>query len=277
MSTSKPSRRLIIRWATLKGLTAIILFLIFTALIEYAIVLYAINLGVKDSSLLQWTGQFPSTDWTFTITISPIFHLVPTAVIITLACVWAYMTKHLAIKPYEERKRKSGATSKQAKTAKKFFGKIKSGLLSVKSIAYVWQKIHFARATIKGALTVLLVFLAFILLFSLLAYPQLVYRTVANAYKTNSSLLNFVKGTAEALAPIGGVFSAVNNALLAAAPSFRNFVLGIGTIIKPLTGLDNASKYLIFQNAAAWIVALLTLLYGEVIRKSYQYKRKRIK
>ena len=98
---------------------------------------------------------------------------------------------------------------------------------------------------------------------------------MANAYKTNQSLLNFVKGTAETLAPIGGVFSAVNNALLAAAPSFRNFVLALGAIIKPLTELDNASKYLFFQNAAAWIVALSALIYGEVIRKSYRYKRKR--
>ncbi len=275
MATSKPSKRLIIHWATLKGLAAIILFLLFTALIEYTTVLYATSLGVKDPSLLQWTGQFPSTDWTFTIALSPLFHLVPITVIITLACVWTYLTKHLAIKPYGERKGKGGTPFKQVKKAGKFFGKIKSGLLRVKSIAYIWQKIHFARATIKSALTVILVFLAFVLLFSLFAYPQLIYQTVANAYKTNQSLLNFVKGTAETLAPIGGVFSAVNNALLAAAPSFRNFVLALGAIIKPLTELDNASKYLVFQNAAAWIVALSALIYGEVIRKSYRYKRKR--
>ena len=275
MATSKPSKRLIIRWATLKGLTAIILFLFSIALTEYVVVLYAMSIGVKDPSVLQWTGRFESIDWTLTIALSPLFHLVPIAVMITIACVWAYLTKHLAIKPYGERKGKGGTPSKQAKKAGKFFGKIKSGLLRVKSIAYIWQKIHFARATIKGALTVLLAFLAFILLFSLLAYPQLIYQTVANAYKTNPSLLNFIKGTAEALAPIGGIFSGVNNALLAAAPNFRNFVLALGAIIKPLTELDNASKYLVFQNAAAWIVALSALLYGEVIRKSYRYKRKR--
>jgi len=275
LATSKPSKRLIIRWATLKGLTAIILFLFSIALTEYVVVLYAMSIGVKDPSVLQWTGRFESIDWTLTIALSPLFHLVPIAVMITIACVWAYLTKHLAIKPYGERKGKGGTPSKQAKKAGKFFGKIKSGLLRVKSIAYIWQKIHFARATIKSALTVILVFLAFVLLFSLFAYPQLIYQTVANAYKTNQSLLNFVKGTAEALAPIGGIFSGVNNALLAAAPSFRNFVLALGAIIKPLTELDNASKYLFFQNAAAWIVALSALIYGEVIRKSYRYKRKR--
>jgi hypothetical protein len=52
-------------------------------------------------------------------------------------------------------------------------------------------------------------------------------------------------------------------------------VLSIGSIIKPLTELDSASKYLVFQNAAAWIVATSALFYGEFIRKGYRYKRKR--
>jgi hypothetical protein len=275
LSTSKPSKRLIIRWTALEGLTAILLFLVLTALIEYIIVIYAISLGVKDLAILRWTGQLPPTNQTFTIVISPLFHLVPIAVMVTLACVWTYLTKHLAIKTYDERRRKYGTTSKQAKKAKKFFDKIKSPLLSVKSIAYFWQKIHSTQATLKGALSVILIFLVFVLLFSLFTYPKLIHETIANAYKTNPSLLNFIKGTTKAFTSFGDFFSAINNALLATAPSFRNFALGFGAIIKPLSTLDNASKYLVFQNAAVWIVALSALLYGEVIQKSYRYKRRR--
>lgn len=261
----------------MKGLAAIILFLIIATLIEYVVVLYAINLGVKDTTLLQWSAQFPGTDWILTIAISPLFHLVPIAVIITLLSSWTYLTRHVAVKPHEAWKGKTGPVTKRARESrlKKFAGKIKSGLLRVKSIAYLWQKIHFARATAKGALTVLLAFATFILIVSFLAYPKLIYQTISSAYQNNPSLLNFVKGTAEALAPIGGIFSGINNALLSAAPGFRDFALDLGTIIKPLADLDNVGKYLFFQNVAAWISALTALFYGEYVRKTRQYRKSR--
>ncbi|MEM3696819.1 MAG: hypothetical protein QXQ94_04850 [Candidatus Bathyarchaeia archaeon] len=271
MATKKTQKRLMIRWTTLKGLTAIILFLIIAALIEYAIVLYAINLGVNETPL-QFSLQFPGTDWTITLAISPLFHLVPIAVIIALAASWTYLTRHITIKPPETTKGKTQPTKRRKEA--KVFGKIKSGLLRVKSIAFIWQKIHFARATIKSALTVFLLFSIFVLIVSLLAYPQLIYRTISNAYQNNPSLLNFVKGTAEALAPIGAIFSGINNALLSAAPTFRDFVLSIGIIIKPLVDSDNVGKYLAFQNAAAWICAITVLIYGEYARKGYRYRRK---
>ncbi len=279
-----------IRWTTLKGFAAIILFLIIAALTEYFIVLYAINLGVKDTALLQWSIQFPGTDWIITISISPLFHLVPVAVIITLLFSWTYLTRHAAVKPYEVGREKGGLVSKGMKekskeaqklmskinhAIKNFFGKIEAGLLRIRGVAYIWKKIHFARATIKSALTVFLVFSVFILIISLLAYPKLIYQIISDGYQNNSSLLNFVKGTAEALAPIGGIFSPINNALLSAALGFRNFALSLGTIIKPLVDSDNAGKYLFFQNVAAWVSALAALFYGERMRKGYRYKKSR--
>ena len=262
----------------MKGLAAIILFLIIAALIEYFIVLYSMNIGVKEKpeNLLQWSFQFPGTDWTITIAISPLFHLVPIAVIITLLFSWTYLTRHVAVKPYEVGKGKAGFAAKRGKEPKlkKFFGKIRSGLLRVKGVAYLWQKIHFARATLKSASTVLLAFAAFILIISLLAYPKLIYQMIINAYQNNPSLLNFVKGTTQALAPIGGIFSTINNALLSATPGFRDFVLSIGIIIKPLVDLDNVGKYLVFQNVAAWVSALAALFYGGYKRKGYGYKKK---
>jgi hypothetical protein len=276
LSTQKPSKRLVIRWATLKGLVAIILFLLIATLIEYAIVLYAMNIGVKEKpeALLQWTFSFPGTNWIVTITVSPLFNLVPIAVIIMLAFCWIYLTRQTAIKPSEVRRGKVELGAKRVKESrvKEFFGKIKAGLLKIKGFAYVWQKIHFARATIKSALTVLIVFATFILLVSLFAYPRLIYQAISNAYQSNPSLFNFVKGTSQALASLGGV---LNSALLGAAPSFRNFALGLGSVIGPLASLDNAGKYLVFQNIAAWISALITILYGEYIRKGYRYRARR--
>jgi len=282
LSTQKHSKRLLIRWTTLKGLTAVIIFLIIATLIEYIVVLYAMNLGLKEKpeSLLQWSFQFPGTNWTITIAISPIFYLVPLAVIITLVFSWTYLTRCITLKPHEIHRGKVAPQPKRGKEQKlketrKIFGRIKSGLLRVKGVTYLWQKIHFARATIKSALTVILIFLVFIFIISLLAYPQLIYLTVSNAYKNDPSLLNFVKGTARSLAPIGEFFSVINNALLSAAPAIRGFVLGLGTIIKPLVDLDSVGKYLVFQNVAAWVSGLVALLYGEYTRKGYRYKKSR--
>jgi hypothetical protein len=212
-----------------------------------------------------------------TVTISPLFNLVPIAVIITLAFSWVYLTRQTATKPYEVKRGKIEPSTKREKQSrvKKFFGKIKAGLLKVKGFAYLWQKIHFARATMKSALTVLIVFATLILIVSLFAYPKLIYQTISSAYQSNPSLLNFVKGTAQALAPLGGIFSSINSALLGAAPGFGNFASSLGSVIGPLTSLDNTGKYLIFQNIAAWVSALLALFYGEHIRKGYRYKIKR--
>lgn len=270
MASQTPRERLMIRWATLKGLTAIVLFLIITVLIELIIVLYSLNLGVKDTTALTWNNQL------LTITISPLFHLVPIAVIIALVFGWAYLTRHIAIRPYEERKGKKTAVTKRGAQSglKKFFNGIKSGLLRIKGISYLWNKIHFARATIKSALTVLLVFGTFAFLVSLIAFPKLIPQTIANLYESNTALLNSMKGAADTLAPIGSIFVGVNNALLAAAPSFRNFISGLGNLLRPLTSLDNEGKYLAFQNIAAWIAALTVLFYGE-LRKGYHYKKGR--
>lgn len=274
-----PQKRSVIHRTTLKGLAAIILFLIIATLIEYAVVLFAMNIGIREKpeELLQWIFSFPGTNRIVTITISPLFNLVPVAVIIALAFSWLYLKKQTAIRPYEAKRGKIEPAIKRRKESRvrKFFGRTKTGLLRVKGFAYLWQKIHSARATIRSALTVLIVFAAFILMISLFAYPRLIYQAISNVYQNNPSLLGFVKGTAQALAPLRGIFSPVNSALRGSAPGFRNFALSLGSVIGPLTSLDNTVKYLVFQNIAAWVSALLAVFYGEYIRKGYRYKGRR--
>lgn len=283
MPTEAPAKPLVFRWGTLKGMAATILFLFITVLIEYSIVVYTINLGTKDETLLQTSFLFPGTDWNITISVSPIFHLVPIAVIITLLFSWTYLTKHIAVRPKRKWKEKVRPTQRKKARLKRrrtflsrigfsirsFFGRIKSGLLKVRGIAYLWQKIHFARATIKSALTVLLIFSTLILVVSLVAYPQLVYRIVSGAYSGSASLRGFVRSTsdsaagiAEALAPIAWIGSSVTNAMKGGAAGFRNFALSFGNLIRPLAELDNIGKYLVFQNVAAWTSAFIAMLYG---------------
>jgi len=294
LSTRKPAKRLIIQWTTFKGFAAILLFLIVVTLIEYLIVLHATNLGVEDETLLHGSFRFPGTDWTVTVTISPLFHLVPTAVIIALVCSWTCLTRYVAIKPHERLKGKIKPAAKQEKERQfkgmnrlalrigDIFVKAKSELSKIRSVTYLWQKIHFARASIKSALTLTIVFGGLILLVSLLTYPQLIYWTASNAYHSNPSLLSFAKSVgsfgrriAGALAPIGWVCLVVNNALLSVAPSLRDFILSLGGFTKPLVELDDVGKYLVFQNVATWITALTALLYGGFKRKSYRYKKGR--
>jgi hypothetical protein len=277
MSTPK---RLVIHWTTLKGATAILFFIVITILAEFLVAFYAINLGVEDKSLLQWSFTFPGTEWNIVLTVSPLFHLVPAAVILSLAFSWICLTSYFTIKPAEASKPKAKISAKTETKQKlgalrRIFGGIKGGLLKVSGVAYIWQKIHFARAAIKSALTLLLTFGALIIAVSLLAYPNLIYHAITRAYQNNPSLLNFVKGTAQFFASVGAFFSAINSALIAAAPGFRDFVVAVGSVIGPLTRLDEVGKYLVFQNLAAWISALSTLLYGEYRRKAFRYRTAR--
>lgn len=296
LSREKSPKRLIFQWTTLRGFTAILLFLIIATSIEYIVVFYTLNIPDshinKDNTLLQQSLQLPGTDWI--ITISPLFHLVPIAVIIALVSSWTYLTKYIAVKPQKKwkgnvksdakRENKSGLkdVKKLASKMRYLTRRVKSGLLRIRGVVYLWQKIHYARATIKGAIIVLLAFGTLILLVSLLTYPQLIYWTVSDTYQNNTSLLGFIKSVSnsgrsitEALAPIGWVCTVVNNALMSIAPEFGDIVVNLGGLTKPLVALDDMGKYLIFQNVATWVSALTTLSYGAYRRKSYRHKKGR--
>lgn len=273
------------RWVTLKGLTAIILFLIAAAIIEYFVVAYAISLGVKEEN--------PLTSWP--VAISPLFHLVPISAIIALTLSWICLTKYLALKTpmafdekfrrFEKGKRqvlkdKRKLTSKISRPVTSSFGKIKSALLRFRVVAYVWSKISFAKTTLKSGLIILLAFSTLVLLFSILVNPQLIRQTFLNLYRNNPSAFSFVmsinnaaRGFAETLAPIGWVCTAINNALMAMAPGFRAAAAGFGGLVKPLAELPPIGKYLVFQNFAVWISALGVLFYGVHMQKGYQYRR----
>ncbi|MEM2419411.1 MAG: hypothetical protein QXL38_00300 [Candidatus Bathyarchaeia archaeon] len=267
-----------LRWSTLKGAAALMLFTASAAFVEFLIVVYAKNIGVKDDACFQipWLG----------FTVSALFHLVPISTIIVLVASWTCMVKYVAMKPAE----KIRSPQKRVKLPEKnmlgarisaFWSRVKARLLKVKGVAYVWDKLSFTKATVKSAITVLFVFLALVLLVSVLANPWLVYRAFASLYQSNPQVLGFVKATnsalngfVQAVAPIEWICSSIDDAIRAASPGLRNLAAALGSLTKPLADLSPVDKYLVFQNLAAWVCALAVLAYGVYVRKSYRYKRK---
>lgn len=264
------------RWSSLKGFAALILFIVSALLIEYLIIVYAVSIGVRDEYCFQipWLG----------LTVSPLFHLVPTSTVVVLAASWACMTRYIAAKPIEKTKpaQKKPKTPSEGLRAKisGFLSGLKSRLLRIKGFAYVWGKFSFARATVKSAITVLLGFMASALLVSVIANPWLIHNGFVSLYRGNPQLLDSIKAFnsalgsfAEVVSPIGWICSAVNNAFRAAAPGIRDFASSLGALTKPLVDLSPMGKYLVFQNIAAWTSALTVLAYGAYTRKSYRYRR----
>lgn len=122
---------------------------------------------------------------------------------------------------------------------------------------------------------IFIIFTLLAILISLLAFPQLIYQVVTNAYRTNAGLLDFFKGTGAFFASIGSVFAGINNALLAGSGGVRDFIASIGSLISPLANSNGAGKYLVIQNAALWITAIVVLVYGRYGRRRIVPMRKR--
>jgi hypothetical protein len=257
---------MLIRWATSKGLVAILLFTLLAILVEFLVVIYAISLGVTDPTLITVT-------WPATFTISPLFHLIPITVIITLVSTWTYLTKKLATridirKPQPQTRTKT----QQPKTKQE---------QTPKPAPSMWHRIRFTRATFKTTLLVTLVFLLFILMVSVLVYPQLIFHAVSGAYQNNTTLRNFTasindafQGFAQATGPLGSIAHTINNGILAASPGIKAAGNALGNLLAPAGTLDSAGKYLAIQNVATWISVLLLLLYAQYSRKGLRYRRK---
>jgi len=272
MSTSTIPKQPRSRWTTLKGKATPFLFLLIAIIAEILAVLYAMSLGIKDEALLESSFKFPGTDWTFTIAISPLFHIIPIAVIISLMATWTYLSRNIILRPQTPTRGKTGPAFKQIKKSRidRFFNRIGSALTENRVSIYLSQKVRSLKPSARGAIMVVVIFLLLTFVASLLAYPDSIYLAVINAYQSNPSLFDFVRGTSNAFA----FFSPINNAVLAASPGFGSFASSIGEIISPVAGLDNTGKYLVIQNVAAWISGLLALLYGEFRGQRYRVKRK---
>ena len=272
MSPEKQQKRPLFKWTTPKGLTATLLFLALTLLIEYLIIYLFTSSGLTDTFL--FTG----------VPISPLLHLLPLGVIAVLLSSWMYLTKHITVVPQRKMptkpKRQRPRTRKvRFKSIKRLFKRISRKLERISRTLESFYRLHFARTTIRSATTIIGVFLAAILTLYTVASPNSIYEAVTGFYKTNPTFHEFVITTYEitqeigqTLTPLGMLGSTINNALLAMAPGFRSALEGFGaSITGPTTTPDLVWMYAICQNIAAWASALTALMYGQYT--SYPYRR----
>jgi len=306
VSSEKRQRRLFFRWTAPKGFAAIASFILLSVLIEYFLVHLFLSFGLTDKYLLTNTFQIPYTSLSFTVTVSPLFHLIPIGVIVVLVSSWTYLTKFVAVVPQMRKaprksvtipkkrrlgvfgrrfksirqfsKRISGKFRKVNRAFKAFYRRISSAILRVRGMSYVLKRVHFARAAIKSAATVLVIFLLSGLALYALGYPNLIHDAVIGLYERSSFFLglvlwitNVAHAVGQTLSPLGWLASSINKALLAAAPGFRNALQGLGA---PITGamakLDLTGKYILCQNLAAWISAAIALAYGRYASRLYR-------
>ena len=273
LASGTSSTRAVIHWNTLRGSISVIVFLILVIIAEVLVVLYAMALGVTDTG--AWT-----TDWPVKITISPMFDLVPIAVIITLLCTWIYLTKQLSFRPVPQvGKPEVKQPYRRGQPTKREIEKTKSSPESPRSSISTWQRIS-SMATIKSAVIVLIAFTVLILIISQLVYPGAIYQAITSSYQSHSALYGFVTSVGKGLAGftravgLGGVAAAINNALVSVAPGIRAIGSAFGSSIESLSSLDAAGKYLAVQNVAAWISVLLVLLYAYHSRRISRFKKK---
>jgi hypothetical protein len=264
MATQRTQKSPPFRWAASKSVLATILFILLAILIEVLIVFYATSLGTSDPAPITLT-------WPITITISPLFHIIPITVIITLVASWTYLTKRLVTRPLEQKTAPKPQKHPKAPTAK----------TGQKLKRTVWQRIREAQKPIKTAIIITLFFLIFTLIATNLAYPQLIYSTIASGYQNNPSLTNFassvndaIKSFNQATGPLGGIATAINNEIRLLSPGIRAAGTALGNVLIPLAAIDPAGKYLAIQNIAAWITVLAALFYVRYTSRSFRYRRK---
>ena len=301
-SSGERWKRLRVRWTAPQGFLAIILFFFIALLFEYLMVASFQSIGLTDKNAWTATFKIPDTKWSFTITISLLFQIVPLSVIIVLLFNWAYLTKYTAFAPRrvvsvrkvsqplrrEQEKRRFRGLRRLSKRISRRLQRVgrafRARIQRIRGVSYISQRLFFAKAAIRSALTVLIIFLCIFFLTIILEYPTLIHNSVVAMYQGNPSFLGFVQDTGkfarsigQKLPPIGGLASAVNNALIGAGPGFRTILEGAGaSLTQPIGQVDVVDKYLVSQNLAAWISAIFALIYG-AYASSRSYRRAKVK
>jgi len=293
-------KRLTVRWRGAKGFSAMVLFLFLALLLEAFLVYSFQTLGLADPSAKGTTFLVPLTNWTLGVSVSPLLHLLPLGVIIVMMCSWAYLTKYTAFVPErpEPSRRVSASTFRREQEARRFrslrrftrrisrrlqrVGRaVKSGVQRIRGVSYISQRLYFARATVRSALTVLLIFLSIALLLFVIEYPDVIRVLAVNLHMGSPTFRDFVLGTTQwvqgigqAVPPLGGLGTALNNAVFGVAPGFRRALQGAGSLTVSVAQLDVTGKYVLSQNLAAWISAVVALAYGAYVSSGSRRRRR---
>ena len=272
------------QWTAPKNLLAIILFIIAVFVIEYVIV-QPTAATVEDSAAIT----LPLLN----AKISPSYHILPLVVITALTASFTHLASITAILPPKTQAMKR--PSQQRTSRRKFrlrsireltrrIGRagrrIKDRILRTRPVSYISRRVSVAKPLIHSATTVAGIFVVLFLLVTLASYPRLISTATIDFYQWNTAFLGFVTWTIEAskaiaigIPPIGIIGSSIQSALSTAAPGFHNTIEGAASsITSGLVSLSPTEKYLIVQNVASWMVAIITLGYGQYVRIR-RYKR----
>lgn len=285
-STETRQRGRTFRLKAPKDFAASILFLVICIVFEILLISAFQRLGLIDANAWTTTLLIPGANWSFIVSVSLTFHILPLSVIAVLLAGWIYLKNSNAFKiQHEPAKRavlpRRPQESGRLRSAKRVWrnlsrrfqriGKsLKTGGSKIPGISALSKRVSSAQSVVKSALTVLLIFGAVALALCLVAYPNLIYYWTLNLYEGSPGLTDFVLGTGQwlrgigtAVPALGDLGASINNALIQAAPGFRRSLEAAGTsLTQPIFQLDAVGKYLLSQNLAAWTAALVALLYG---------------
>jgi len=300
MSTTGRSRGILLRWDSFKGYMAIAVFTFIAILFETLVIYIFLRMGLRDTNPMILSLKLPGTESTLKIVISSLFHLLPLGVILVLVSCWTYLTRCFTVPP---RKPKPPKKIKPRRRRRSLWDRIDrwmsvktrglsralsrgsdklANALQLGKIKAWFEKRMFIRATLKGAVTVVLSFLVFVFVAYLMEHPTTIYNWVRNYYMNNPDALNFVYNTSQnfsstvkGILPLYILGNAVNSIILGIAPHLWIGLGGLGgPLIKYLASLDLVSKYTVCQNLAAWLCATLTLTYGWQLTRKPRLKRK---
>ena len=249
-------------WTAPKGLLTIGLFLALALVSEFFMVSFFAGSGLTET-------------YAYPLPVSPLFHLLPLAVILVLVSSWMYLTNHIAMRPHRisptkvsksrrRRPRRTKPTQSVMGAIKKFFSKISSVFIRSRGVSSAPQRLSFGRVAFESTVTVLTIFLLSIILLSVLVYPNLFTDFAVGFYSKTSPLQGFMQSLADALVSIASGLDSI-------APSFRNAFEGlVASRPHALTGGDILWRYVFCQNAAAWISAIAALAYVRYGGRTYR-------
>jgi len=273
--------------------------------IEYLVILAFLPYGLIDRNPL--TVNIPVANLTFTLSISPVFHLIPIGVSITLLSSWIHITGYIAIMPLKREPTRKLKTKRPIskkiegklflfkrnlrapRFLKRFFGQLKwrlkrvsqavknsfnqlGNILHFTNISSLLRRLNFARASLKGAVITLSVFLTSILALYISGHPTSLYEAAVGLYEASPFLQEFILGVTElaeaitqTFSPIGWLASSINDFVTSLASNFRGTLEpSIAPSLLFLSSLDVFWRYIICQNIAALLSALTTLLYRRI-------------
>jgi hypothetical protein len=281
--SDRSKKPIIFRWTAPKGLVAMVSFLSLALFFEFLLVYSFQGFGLTDKTVWFGSFQIPTTNWTLTLAVSPLFHLLPIFVIVVLVCSWVYLTKYTAYGSTKGEAVKRSFTKKaqdkrRLKVWQRFFRKLVKKLHGIRArfqririVSFISARLHFAEAAARSAFIVLMVFLAFSLLLHFVVYPDFIYNWVIGLYKSNPSFLNLVRGTTDWARGFG---DALANVFIGVAPGFRSSLAsGSAALTSSIVRLEGVSKYLLSQNMAALASAIVALIYRRYTSFRHQKRR----